>query len=79
MDRQAELNYIKTHCIIAVVRAYSGGEDVVRVVQPLAERFVRCIEFTITTPGALHVLEIASQPLSGLGLQFGRASVRDTV
>ncbi len=77
MDRQAALNYIKTHCIIAVVRADSGGEDLVRVVEAVAEGGVRCIELTMTTPGALQALELAAKKLAGADVLLGVGTVLD--
>ena len=77
MDRQAALNYIKTHCIIAVVRADSGGEDLVRVVEAVAEGGVRCIELTMTTPGALQALELATKKMSGADVLLGVGTVLD--
>ncbi|HRZ18106.1 MAG TPA: 2-dehydro-3-deoxyphosphogluconate aldolase, partial [Candidatus Hydrogenedentes bacterium] len=49
------LDYIRRNGIIAIIRADSG-EDLVRVVEAVAEGGIRCIEVTMTTPGALRCL-----------------------
>ena len=77
MDRQTALDYIKTHCIIAVVRADSGGDDLVRIVEAVAEGGVRCIELTMTTPGALQALERATNKLANADVMLGVGTVLD--
>ncbi|MBM3290551.1 MAG: bifunctional 4-hydroxy-2-oxoglutarate aldolase/2-dehydro-3-deoxy-phosphogluconate aldolase [Candidatus Hydrogenedentes bacterium] len=77
MDRQKALDFIKTHCVVAVVRADSGGEDLVRVVEAVAEGGVRCIELTMTTPGALQALELASKKLADADVLLGVGTVLD--
>ncbi|HRI87494.1 MAG TPA: bifunctional 4-hydroxy-2-oxoglutarate aldolase/2-dehydro-3-deoxy-phosphogluconate aldolase [Candidatus Hydrogenedentes bacterium] len=77
MDTQSALNYIKTHCIVAVVRAESGGDDLVRIVEAVAAGGVRCIELTMTTPGALQALELASTKLAGADVMLGVGTVLD--
>ena len=77
MDKQKALDYIQTHCIVAVVRADSGGDDLVGVVEAVAEGGVRCIELTMTTPGALRALELATKKLSGADVLLGVGTVLD--
>ena len=77
MDKQTALDYMKSHCIIAVVRAVSGGEDLVRVVEAVVEGGVHCIELTMTTPGALQALELATKKLAGADVLLGVGTVLD--
>ncbi|NUM55234.1 MAG: bifunctional 4-hydroxy-2-oxoglutarate aldolase/2-dehydro-3-deoxy-phosphogluconate aldolase [Candidatus Hydrogenedentes bacterium] len=77
MERQAAIEYIKRHCIVAVVRADSGGEDLVRIVEAVAEGGVRCIELTMTTPGALPALELATKKLADADVLLGVGTVLD--
>lgn len=76
MDKYAAIEYMKHKCIIAVVRADSG-EDLVRVVEAVAEGGVHCIEVTMTTPGALDCVQTASQKLRGADVLLGVGSVLD--
>lgn len=77
MSKQSILNYLLEHGIIAIVRADSGGDDLVRVVEAVAEGGVRCIEVTMTTPGALECIETASKKLAGADVLLGVGSVLD--
>ena len=77
MSKQSNLNYLLEHGIIAIVRADSGGDDLVRVVEAVAEGGVRCIEVTMTTPGALACIEAASKRLAGADVLLGVGSVLD--
>ena len=77
MDRTAAIQYIKDKCIVAVVRADSGGEDLVRVVEAVAEGGVQCIELTMTTPGALGALELATKKLANADVLLGVGTVLD--
>lgn len=77
MNTTQAIEYIGTHCIIAVVRADAGGEDLVRVVEAVVEGGVHCIELTMTTPGALQTLEMVSQKLTGADVLLGVGSVLD--
>lgn len=78
MNKMNILNYLIEHGIIAIVRADSGGEDLVRVVEAVAAGGVRCVEVTMTTPGALQCIELASQKLAGADLLLGVGSVLDS-
>lgn len=76
MDKMTVLDYIRRHGIIAIIRADSG-EDLVRVVEAVAEGGIRCIEVTMTTPGALRCLELAAARLSASDICLGVGSVLD--
>ena len=77
MDKLAAVQYLVDKCIIAVVRADSGGDDLVRVVEAVAEGGVHCIEVTMTTPGALACIETAAKRLAGADALLGVGSVLD--
>lgn len=77
MDKHAAISYVLDKCIIAVVRADSGGDDLVRVVEAVAAGGVHCIEVTMTTPGALACIETASKKLAGADALLGVGTVLD--
>lgn len=77
MNRQAVTAYLMKHGIIAIIRADGGGDDLVRVVEAVMEGGVRCIEVTMTTPGALQCIETASAKLAGADVCLGVGSVLD--
>jgi 2-dehydro-3-deoxyphosphogluconate aldolase/(4S)-4-hydroxy-2-oxoglutarate aldolase len=77
MDKYAAINYLLDKCIIAVVRADSGGDDLVRVVEAVAAGGVHCIEVTMTTPGALDCIETAAKKLAGADVLLGVGTVLD--
>ena len=77
MNKHEILTYLRLKGIIAIVRADSGGEDLVRVVEAVAAGGVVCIEVTMTTPGALQCIELASQKLAGSDALLGVGSVLD--
>lgn len=77
MDKCAAIQYLLDKCIVAVVRADSGGDDLVKVVEAVAEGGVHCIEVTMTTPGALQCIETASRKLEGADALLGVGSVLD--
>ena len=76
MDKMTVLDYIRRNGIIAIIRADSG-EDLVRVVEAVAEGGIRCIEVTMTTPGALRCLELAAVRLSASDICLGVGTVLD--
>lgn len=78
MTRQQITNYLTDNGIVAIVRADSGGEDLVRVVEAVAAGGVRCIEVTMTTPGALQCIETAAKKLEGADVLLGVGSVLDS-
>ncbi len=77
MDKHAILDYILDKCIVAVVRADSGGNDLVKVVEAISAGGVHCIEVTMTTPGALECIETASKKLADADVLLGAGSVLD--
>ena len=77
MNKHHSLDYIQKHCIVAVVRADAGGEGLVRVVEAVAEGGVRCIEITMTTPGALQAIDLATKKLAGADVLLGVGTVLD--
>jgi 2-dehydro-3-deoxyphosphogluconate aldolase/(4S)-4-hydroxy-2-oxoglutarate aldolase len=77
MDKFSAIQYLLDKCIVAVVRADSGGDDLVRVVEAVAEGGVHCIEVTMTTPGALACIERAAQRLTGANVLLGVGTVLD--
>lgn len=77
MNKHDAINYLLDKCIVAVVRADSGGDDLVRVVEAVAEGGVHCIEVTMTTPGALQCIETASAKLAGADVLLGVGTVLD--
>ncbi|HOJ32125.1 MAG TPA: bifunctional 4-hydroxy-2-oxoglutarate aldolase/2-dehydro-3-deoxy-phosphogluconate aldolase [Candidatus Hydrogenedentes bacterium] len=77
MEKYKALQYIQDKCIIAVVRADSGGDDLVRIVEAVAEGGVHCIEVTMTTPGALGCIETAAKKLQGADVLLGVGTVLD--
>ncbi len=76
MDKQGIVNYLTRHGIVAIVRA-DGGDGLARVVEAVMEGGVRCIEVTMTTPGALQCIETASKKLAGADVCIGVGSVLD--
>ncbi|MCC6143339.1 MAG: bifunctional 4-hydroxy-2-oxoglutarate aldolase/2-dehydro-3-deoxy-phosphogluconate aldolase, partial [Candidatus Hydrogenedentes bacterium] len=60
-----------------IVRVDSGGEDLVRVVEAVAAGGVHCIEVTMTTPGALDCIALATEKLKGADVLLGVGSVLD--
>jgi len=77
MDKYAAIQYLLDKYLVAVVRADSGGDDLVRVVEAVAEGGVRCIEVTMTTPGAIQCIETASKKLEGADVLLGVGTVLD--
>jgi 2-dehydro-3-deoxyphosphogluconate aldolase / (4S)-4-hydroxy-2-oxoglutarate aldolase len=77
MDKYASIQYLLDKCIVAVVRADAGGEELVKVVEAVAAGGVHCIEVTLTTPGALECIALASQRLKGQDVLLGAGTVLD--
>ncbi|GMW00883.1 MAG: 2-dehydro-3-deoxy-phosphogluconate aldolase [Candidatus Hydrogenedentota bacterium] len=77
MDKQTALRYMQEKCIIAVVRADTGGDELVKVIEAVAAGGVHCIELTMTTPGALQCIETASRQLKGADALLGVGTVLD--
>jgi 2-dehydro-3-deoxyphosphogluconate aldolase/(4S)-4-hydroxy-2-oxoglutarate aldolase len=77
MDKQGAVRYLTENFIIAVVRADSGGDDLVRVIEAVAAGGVKCIEVTMTTPGALECIATAAKKLAGADVLLGAGTVLD--
>ncbi|MBI5093936.1 MAG: bifunctional 4-hydroxy-2-oxoglutarate aldolase/2-dehydro-3-deoxy-phosphogluconate aldolase [Candidatus Hydrogenedentes bacterium] len=77
MDKYKAIQYVLDRCIVAIVRADTGGDDLVRVVEAVAEGGVHCIEVTMTTPGALECIAAASKKLAGADVLLGVGTVLD--
>lgn len=76
MNKHDIIQQIAKCGIVGIVRADSG-EGLVRVVEAIAEGGIRCVEVTMTTPGALKCIEDASEKLAGSGVLLGVGSVLD--
>lgn len=76
MNKQQITNYLVDNGIVAIVRADSG-DGLARIVEAVMEGGVRCIEVTMTTPGALACIETASKNLAGADVCLGVGSVLD--
>ncbi|HOF41326.1 MAG TPA: bifunctional 4-hydroxy-2-oxoglutarate aldolase/2-dehydro-3-deoxy-phosphogluconate aldolase [Candidatus Hydrogenedentes bacterium] len=77
MNKFDAIHYLLKKCIIAVVRADRGGDDLVKVVEAVAAGGVHCIEVTMTTPGALDCLKTASEKLRDADVLLGVGTVLD--
>ena len=76
MNKQQITNYLTDNGIIAIVRADSAT-GLTRTVEAVMEGGVRCIEVTMTTPGALGCIETASTKLANADVCLGVGSVLD--
>ena len=77
MDKYAAIQYLLDNAIVAIIRADSGGAELVRAVEAIARGGVRCIEVSMTTPGALACIEAASRQLAGADVMLGVGTVLD--
>lgn len=77
MGKYDDIDFLRQHAVIAVLRADTGGEGLVRVAEAVAAGGVRCIEVTMTTPGALECLKVAAERLAGQQVLLGVGSVLD--
>jgi 2-dehydro-3-deoxyphosphogluconate aldolase/(4S)-4-hydroxy-2-oxoglutarate aldolase len=59
--REEIVRFLNNEKIIAIIRVDRGGRTLQRVVEALADGGIRCIEITLTTPGALEALETAAK------------------
>jgi 2-dehydro-3-deoxyphosphogluconate aldolase/(4S)-4-hydroxy-2-oxoglutarate aldolase len=75
MDKTAKLNLIRKTGVVAIMRATSS-EQLVAAADAIKAGGVRVIEVTMTTPGALTVIEQASSKY-GDEVLFGAGSVLD--
>jgi 2-dehydro-3-deoxyphosphogluconate aldolase/(4S)-4-hydroxy-2-oxoglutarate aldolase len=77
MNKYDAIEYILEKVIVAVVRADTGGDDLVKVVEAIAAGGVHCIELTMTTPGALECLSAARKQLGSADALLGVGTVLD--
>lgn len=77
MGKYEAIQYILDKTIIAVVRADTGGDDLVKIVEAVAKGGVHCIEVTMTTPGALECIATASKQLANADALLGVGTVLD--
>lgn len=77
MMRHETVERIRNDGIIAIIRADAGGDALIKTVGALAEGGIRCIELTMTTPGALAALETAAQRFPTHDILLGAGSVLD--
>ncbi len=77
MSKTGILKYMTDHGVIAVVRVEGSSDDVVHVIEAVIQGGVRCIEVTMTTPGALECIRKASEKLSGEDVCIGVGTVLD--
>ena len=75
MKKHEKLNVIRGTGVIAIMRAQSS-EQLITAADAIREGGVRVIEVTMTTPGALQVIEEAKQKY-GEEVIFGAGSVLD--
>ena len=76
MDRQEQIKLIVESGVIAIVR-FDSSDELVKVAKAISDGGVRLIEFTMTTPNALAVLEEASSEF-GDEVVFGAGTVLDS-
>jgi 2-dehydro-3-deoxyphosphogluconate aldolase/(4S)-4-hydroxy-2-oxoglutarate aldolase len=77
MGKYDILGFLRRHGVVAVLRADAGGDALVKTVEAVARGGVRCIEVTMTTPGALDALQTARERLKGQEVLLGVGSVLD--
>ena len=69
------LSRLKTERVVAVLRA-SSADELMEVTHALREGGIRCLEFTMTTPGALEMIRRVSREL-GDDVLLGAGTVLD--
>ncbi|MEN3186535.1 MAG: bifunctional 4-hydroxy-2-oxoglutarate aldolase/2-dehydro-3-deoxy-phosphogluconate aldolase [Atribacterota bacterium] len=73
-NRWEVVNFIVEKRIIAIIRA-QNSTSLLKVVEALREGGIECIEVTMTTPGALKILEAVRSKMEGV--LFGAGTVLD--
>ncbi len=76
MDKQKAVQYLFDNRIVAIIRADSSN-DLINAVDAIAQGGLKCIEITMTTPGALKCIEEASKKFDGTDVLMGVGSVLD--
>lgn len=77
MTRHEIVQYLLDNGIVAIVRADKGGDALVKIVEAIAAGGVKCIEVTMTTPGALECIKTATEKLKDVDVLIGVGSVLD--
>ena len=77
MDKYAAIQTLLDSGIVAIIRADSGGDELIRVVEAIGKGGIRCIEVSMTTPGTLACIEAATRELAGTGVMLGVGTVLD--
>lgn len=77
MDRLAVVDVIRREKIIAVIRAEVEQHVFFKSVRALHEGGIQCIEITMTSPGALSIVEGLRKEWSDTGLVIGVGTVLD--
>ena len=77
MYKHEAVAYLMEHGIVAIIRADSGGEDLVCVAEAIAAGGIHCIEITMNTPGALEAIAEAAKRLDGQDVLLGAGTVLD--
>lgn len=76
MNKHTLLQALKDTGIVAVIRA-EKADDLLDVTRALCDGGVKLIEFTLTVPGALDVIEQATGNLAGQDVFIGAGTVLD--
>lgn len=76
MDLHDRVQFIRQHGIVAIVRADSSA-GLVKIVEAIAAGGIRCIEVTMTTPGALEAIRDAAEVFKAPDVLLGVGSVLD--
>lgn len=78
MTRNEIVDHLTTNGIVAIIRTAVAAEDVLRIVDALAEGGVRSIEITMMTTNALDCIEAASNKFAESDVLMGVGSVLDS-
>lgn len=77
MNKHEIVQYLTDNGIVAIVRADKGGDSLVKIVEAIAAGGVKCIEVTMTTPGALECINTVTEKLKDVDVLIGVGSVLD--
>jgi len=76
MNNQAVLEIVRSSGVIAIIRAKSS-DQLLQAADAIHAGGVCAIEVTLTTPGALEVIELAVSRYKDRGIAFGAGTVLD--
>jgi len=76
MDKESVLSVIKETGVVAILRA-DAPDDLIEAGRALSRGGVRCIEFTMTVPGALDLVGTAGEALRDEDVLIGMGTVLD--